>query len=322
MKRREFAVGAAAVAMGGVSLASAQDWPARPIRAVQGFAAGGNADTIARVVGAEMAKSLGQPILVEAIVGAGGTLASGAVARAAPDGYTMLLATGGHAVAAALYEKLPYQTVTSFQPVSTITFFPFLIVTRSDSSFKGLGDVLAAAKMSPGRVAYGTAGIGSTHHLIGELLARTAAVEMMHVPFRGDAASLAALLGNQIPVVIAPPTAVLGQLKAGTMRALAVTGAERWRGMPDVPTVAEQGVPGFDVRSWAGWMLPAGTPMAIAERLSAETHKALEVPAVRAKLEEMGGEARGSTPAEMTAMLTAEVQKWTTVVADAKIPRL
>jgi tripartite-type tricarboxylate transporter receptor subunit TctC len=176
--------------------------------------------------------------------------------------------------------------------------------------------------MSPGRVAYGTAGIGSTHHLIGELLARTAGVEMMHVPFRGDAASLTGLLANQIPVVIAPPTAVLGQLKAGKMRALAVTGPERWRGMPDVPTVAEQGVAGFDVRSWAGWMLPAGTPMPIVERLSAATHQALELPAVRARLEEMGGEARGSTPAEMTAMLTAEVQKWTTVVADAKIPRL
>lgn len=323
MKRREFALGAAAaLAMGGVSRASAQDWPARPIRALQGFAAGGNADTIARVVGGEMAKSLGQSIIVEALVGAGGTLASGAVARAAPDGYTMLLATGGHAVAAALYEKLPYQTVASFQPVSTITFFPFLIVTRADSSFKGLGDVLAAAKMSPGRVAYGTAGIGSTHHLIGELLARTAGVEMMHVPFRGDAASLTGLLANQIPVVIAPPTAVLGQLKAGKMRALAVTGPERWRGMPDVPTVAEQGVAGFDVRSWAGWMLPAGTPMPIVERLSAATHQALELPAVRARLEEMGGEARGSTPAEMTAMLTAEVQKWTAVVADAKIPRL
>jgi tripartite-type tricarboxylate transporter receptor subunit TctC len=323
LKRREFAIGAAAAAALGVTpRAMAQTWPARPIRAIQGFAAGGNADTIARVVGAEMGKGLGQPLIVEALVGAGGTLASGAVARAAPDGYTMLLATGGHVVAGALYEKLPYQTLGSFQPVSTITFFPFLIVTRVDSPYKGLPDVLAAAKAAPGRVAYGTAGIGSTHHLIGELLAKGAGVEMMHVPFRGDAASLTGLLSNEIPVVIAPPTAVLGQLKAGKMRALAVTGPERWRGMPDVPTVAEQGVSGFDVRSWAGWMLPAGAPMAVVERLNAETLKALQVAAVRARLEEMGGEARGSTPAEMAAMIEAELHKWTTVVADAHIPRL
>lgn len=323
MKRREFAKGAAAMmAMGGLSRAFAQDWPARPIRVVQGFAAGGNADTIARVVGTEMGKTLGQPLVVEAVIGAGGTLASSAVARAAPDGYTMLLATGGHAVAGALYQKLPYDTLTSFQPVSTITFFPFLIVTTAQSKYKGLGDVLSAAKMSPGKMAYGTAGIGSTHHLIGELMARMAGVDMMHVPFRGDSASLTALLGNEIPVVIAPPTAVLGQLKAGKMRALAVTGPERWKGMPDVPTVAEQGVSGFDVRSWAGWMVPAGTPMPVVERLNAETHKALQIASVRARLEEMGGEARGSTPSEMGAMVAAEVHKWTSVVADAKIPRM
>lgn len=323
MKRREFAMGAAAaMAMGGLSRALAQDWPARPIRVVQGFAAGGNADTIARVVGTEMGKTLGQPLVVEAVVGAGGTLASSAVARAAPDGYTMLLATGGHAVAGALYQKLPYDTLASFQPVSTITFFPFLLVTTADSKYRTLGEVLGAAKASPGKIAFGTAGIGSTHHLIGELMARMAGVDMLHVPFRGDSASLTALMGNEIPLVIAPPTAVLGQLKAGRMRALAVTGPERWRALPDVPTVAEQGVSGFDVRSWAGWMVPAGTPMPVVERLHAETQKALQIPSVRARLEEMGGEARGSTPAEMSAMVSAEVHKWTTVVADAKIPRL
>jgi tripartite-type tricarboxylate transporter receptor subunit TctC len=323
VKRREFAMGAAAaIAMGGMSRSFAQGWPERPIRVLQGFAAGGNADTIARVVGNEMGKTLGQPLVVEAVVGAGGTLASSAVARAAPDGYTMLLATGGHAVAGALYQKLPYDTLTSFQPVSTITFFPFLIVTTAGSTYKGLGDVLGAAKMSPGKLAYGTAGIGSTHHLIGELLAKMAGVEMLHVPFRGDSASLTALLSNDIPVVIAPATAVLGNLKAGKIRALAVTGPERWRGMPDVPTVAEQGVAGFDVRSWAGWMLPAGTPMPIVERLNADTQKALQIASVRAKLEEMGGEAHGSTPGEMATMLAAEVHKWNSVVADAKIPRL
>ena len=320
MQRRHFTAAALGAAL--LPAARAQDWPARPIKIVQGFAAGGNADTIARLVSNEMGRGLGQTFLVEAVTGAGGTLGSAAVGRAAPDGYTMLLATGGHAVAGALYEKLPYQTVASFQMVSTITFFPFLLITQADSKHRNLRDVLAAAKATPGGVAYGTAGVGSTHHLIGELLAKMAGVSLLHVPFRGDAGSVTALLGGEIPFVVAPPTAVLGQLKAGKLRAIAVTGPQRWPGMPEVPTVAEQGVAGFDVRSWAGFMLPAGTPQPIVERLHAETLKALQVPAVKARLEEMGGEARGSTPQEMATMVGAEVQKWTQVVSDAKIPRL
>lgn len=319
MQRRHFA--AAAIGTVLFPAARAQDWPTRSIKVVQGFAAGGNADTIARLVGAEMSKGLGQPFLVEAVTGAGGTLASAAVGRAAPDGYTMLLATGGHAVAGALYDKLPYQTVDSFQMVSTITFFPFLLVTQADSKYPSLREVLADARTRDGGLAYGTAGVGSTHHLIGELLARMSGANLLHVPFRGDAASLTALLGGEIPFIVVPPTAVLGHLKSGKLRALAVTGAQRWQGMPEVPTVAEQGVNGFDVRSWAGWMLPAGTPQPIVERLHAETQKALQVPAVKARLEEMGGEARGSTPQEMAAMVAAEVQKWSQVVTDAKIAR-
>ena len=319
MQRRHFTAAAIGAAL--LPAARAETWPSRPIRVLQGFPAGGNADAIARLVGTEMGHGLGQPFVVESVTGAGGTLASAVVGRAEPDGYTMLLATGGHAVAGALYNKLPYETVTSFQMVSTITFFPFLVVTQASSKFRNLQDVLAAAKAAPGSVNYGTAGVGSTHHLVGELLASMAGVNMLHVPYRGDARSVPALLGGEVPLIIVPPTAALGHLKAGTMRALAVTGEQRWPGMPEVPTVAEQGVPGFDVRSWAGWMVPAGTPQPIVERLHAETQKALQIPAVKARLEEMGGEARGSTPQEMTAMVSAEVQKWTKVVADAKIER-
>ena len=323
MQRRSFllhaAAGTAALAAPGLR---ASTWPERPIKVLQGFAPGGNADTIARVVGGEMVRGLGQPMVFEAVAGAGGTLASGAAARAAPDGYTLLLATGGHAVAGALYEKLPYQTVASFQMVSTITFFPFLIVTQADSKLRSLGDALQAARAKPDSVAYGSAGVGSTHHLLGELLARMSGAKLLHVPYKGDAGSVTALLAGDLPMVIAPPTAVLGHLKAGKLRALAVTGPQRWPGMPEVPTVAEQGVAGFDVRSWAGWMLPAGTPAAIVERLNAETQKALQVPAVRQRLEEMGGEARGSTPQEMTSMVTAELQRWSQVVSDARIARL
>ncbi len=314
--------GAGALLAGALPSALAQAWPDRPIRAVQGFAAGGNADAIARLVGVEMSKGLGQPIVVEAVTGAGGTLGSAAVARAAPDGHTILLATGGHVVAGALYEKLPYHTINSFQPVSTITFFPFLLVVPAASRYRTLSELLAAARAEPGKIAYGTAGIGSTHHLVGELLAKMAGVQMLHVPFRGDAGSVTSLLGGEIPVVIAPPTAVLGQVRAGRMRVLAVTGPQRWSAMPDVPTVAEQGVAGYDVRSWAGWLAPAGTPMAIVDRLNAETRKAVQDPAVKARLEELGGEARASSPQEMQAMITSELQKWTQVVTESRIPRL
>jgi tripartite-type tricarboxylate transporter receptor subunit TctC len=304
----------------GAVTAQAPTYPDKPIKAVQGFAAGGNADSIARLLGAEMAKSLNQPIVVEAVTGAGGTLGSAAVARAKPDGYTMLLATGGHAVSGALYAKLPYETVKSFDMVSTITYFPFLVVVNSESPLRSLSDLLTAAR-TPEGLAYGTAGIGTTHHLAGELLGKMGELKLLHVPYRGDAASTAALLGKQVPFTIAPATAVEANIRAGKLRALAVTGPSRWLGMPEVATVAEQGVKDYDVRSWAGWMLPAGTPPAIVNRLNQATRQALLSPQVRAQLRTMGGEAQASSPKEMTQLVDQEVKKWTQVVHDAGIPK-
>lgn len=321
MHRRQLLKAAAALTAVGGLPAWAQDYPTRPMKIYQGFAAGGNADTIARLISAEMAKGLGQSFVVEAQAGAGGNIAANTVARAKPDGYTLLLATGGHAVAGALYNNLPYKTVADFEMVSTITFFPFLLVTHANSKYRSLGDVLSAAREAPGRVAYGTAGIGSTHHLVGELLAKMAKVDLLHIPYKGDAASLTALLGEELPFIIAPPTAVLGNIKSGKLRALAATGPQRWPGLPEVPTVAEQGVAGYDVRSWAGLMAPAGTPAAIISRLNAEVLKALQLPAIKTRLQEMGGEARGSTPEEMKAMVASELSRWTQLVADAKIPK-
>ena len=322
MKRRQLvAACAAAAAVGWTPWAFAQAYPERPIKIYQGFAPGGNADAIARAVGLEMGKTLGQPIVVEAQSGAGGTIAAATVARARPDGYTLLLATGGHAVAGALYNTLPYKSVADFEMISTLTYFPFLIVVNANSKVQGLAEVLAAARAAPGTVAYGTAGVGSTHHLAGELLAKMAGAPMLHVPYRGDAAALTALLGGDIPFIVAPPTAVMSNILAGKLRAIATTGPQRWPGLPNVPTVAEQGVPGYDVRSWAGLMAPVGTPRPVIDRLNTETVKALGTPAVRQRLEDMGGEARGSTPEEMKAMVGNELQKWTQVVAEAKIPK-
>ena len=299
----------------------AQTYPERPVKVLQGFAPGGNADAIARAVSGEMGKGLAQSFVVEAQSGAGGTIAATAVSKAKPDGYTLLLATGGHAVAGALYNNLAYRTVQDFDMVSTITYFPFLVVVSADSKMNSLSAVLANAKANPDVVSYGTAGIGSTHHLAGELLASMSKTQLLHVPYRGDSASLTALLAGDIPMIIAPPTAVLANIKAGKLRAIATTGPQRWPGLPEVPTVAEQGVAGYDVRSWAGLMAPAGTPRPVIDRLNTELQKALQVPAVKTRLEEMGGEVRGSTPEEMRTMVANQTQKWIQVVSDAKIPK-
>lgn len=309
----------AALALPGVALAQA--YPDRPIKIMQGFAPGGNADNIARTVGMEMSKGLGQSIVVEAQAGAGGTIAATTVAKARPDGYTLLLATGGHAVAGALFNNLAYRTVQDFEMVSTITYFPFLVVVPANSKYPNLTALLAAARANPTELSYGTAGIGSTHHLAGELLASMSKTKLLHVPFRGDSASLTALLGGEIPMIIAPPTAVLANIKAGKLKAIATTGPQRWQGLPDVPTAAEQGVAGYDVQSWAGLMAPVGTPRPVVDRLNAELQKALLVPAVKARLEEMGGEVRGSTSDEMRTMVANQTQKWIQVVNEAKIPK-
>ncbi|MCK9511347.1 MAG: tripartite tricarboxylate transporter substrate binding protein [Pigmentiphaga sp.] len=299
----------------------AQTYPDKPIKITQGFAAGGNADTIARLVGSEMSKTLGQPVIVEAHTGAGGTIASGAVARAQPDGYNLLLATGGHAVAGAIYKNPGYRAADDYQMISTITYFPFLIAVREDSPYRTLSELLEVARKDPGAISYGTAGIGTTHHLAVELLAKMAKVDMLHVPYRGDAASVTALLGGEIPFIIAPPTAVMPNIQGGKLRALAATGPQRWSAMPELPTVAEQGVPGYGVTSWAGLMAPAGTPRPVIDTLNAAVLKALEVPAVRERLVAMGGEVEGSTPEDMAAMVAGELKKWTAVVHDSNIPQ-
>ena len=298
-----------------------QTYPDHPIKILQGFAPGGNADNIARSIGLEISKSFSQSVVVEAQTGAGGTIASAAVARAKPDGYTLLLATGGHAVAGALYNSLPYKTVADYEMISTLTYFPFLIVTSAESKFKNFADLLDAARTTPNGLTYGSAGIGSTHHLAGELLAKMGRMNLVHIPYRGDAASITALLANDVNFIIAPPTAVIANIKAGKLRALATTGPQRWPGLPELATVADQGVGGYDVRSWAGLMAPVGTPKPVIDKLNFETNKALLVPSVKSRLEEMGGEARGSTPDEMRQMVSSELQRWTQVINDAKIPR-
>lgn len=300
----------------------AQTYPNRPIRILHGFAAGGNADSIARLVATDLATGLGQPVIVEAKAGAGGTIAATTVAASKPDGYSLLLATGGHAIAGVLYDKLPYDTAQSFQPISALTSFPFLVVVNAASPYTQLSDLLTAATAKPRTLTFGTAGVGTGQHMTGELLANRASVSLVHVPYRGESASVSALLGSEVDFIVVAPTAALQHVKAGKLRALATSGATRWSGLPDVKTVAEQGVAQFEVRSWTALLAPAGTPQAIVDRLTKQVNTALQDPTLRNKLAEItGGEVHASSGKEVQTTIESDLKRWAQLVKAANIQK-
>ena len=307
-----------AVAGFAAALSHAAEFPSRPLRLVVPYPAGGNGDVVARIVTVEMTKGLAHHIVVETRPGAGGTIGADAVAKASADGYTLLLMTGGHAVAEASYPSLPYRTPDSFAMLSTVTLFPFVLVVRADGH-PSLPALVEAAKRAPGMVKFGAAGPGATQHLTGELMAAMAGVKFLYVPYKGDAPAVTALLGAEVNLIIAPTAPVLPHVQAGRMRLLATTGAARWKGMPELPTVAESGVPGFDVSSWVGLATTAGAPAAAVRRLHAEIQRAIRVPEVASRLEQIGGEARGSSPEAMRARVAEEVQRWRRVMKEAGI---
>ncbi len=311
-----------ALSISALPSAFAQTYPDRPVRIVHGFAAGGNADAVARLVATALQQQLGQPFIVEPKSGAGGTLAGDAIAKAKPDGYNLLLATGGHAIAVAMHDRLPYDTDKAFQPISSLTSFSFLIAVQNTSPHRTLQDLLAAARAKPGALTYGSAGIGTGQHMTGGMLSHKAGIATTHVPYRGDAASVTALLGGEVDFVVAPPTAVVQHIRAGKLRALAISGNSRWSGLPEVPTVAEQGLRDFDVRSWTALLAPAGTPAPVVERLNAAVRAVLADAGNRQKLEEItGGEVRASTPKELGTQIHTEAQRWVELVKDARIAK-
>jgi tripartite-type tricarboxylate transporter receptor subunit TctC len=303
-------------------LAVAQDFPSRPITLIHGFAAGGTADAISRILAQPMGEILKQPIVVEQRPGAGGNNASRAVASAAPDGYTIGLPTGGHAVSAGLYKSLPFHPVDSFEMVSTVVYYAFAIAAKPDFPANDMKGLIAYAKANPGKLDYGSAGVGSTHHLTGELLASVAGIQWNHVPYRGEAAAFTGLLSGDLPIIIATAVTVAPQLKAGKLKALAVSSPARFRDMPTVPTVAEAALPGFDVRTWAGIFAPKGTPAPVVAKLNSAIQQSLARPDVKARLEEVvGGDVQGSTPEAMKKMVASEVARWTDVIKKANIPQ-
>ena len=303
--------------------AHADNYPTRPIRLLHGFAAGGAADTLSRIIADGLSKRLGQPVVVEAKPGAGGNIAADAVAKSEPDGYTIGLVTGAHAISAATYRQLNYQPVESFDMISTVVYYALVVAVRSDSPAKTLGELIAIAKEKPGALSFGSVGFGSTHHLAGELLNSMAGIDIVHVPYRGDAQTVTALLGGEVPVIIGTPVLIASQIQSGAMRGLAVTAPSRIALLPNVPTIDEAGVKGYDVRTWAGLLAPKGTPAAIINALNAATLDALKDPEVKQRLETAtGGEVRGSSPEEMKKLIETEIGKWKGVVERAKLPRI
>ena len=270
-----------------------------------------------------LSKQLGQAIIVEAKPGAGGNIGSEAVAKAEPDGYTLGLVTGGHAISGALYNDLRFQPVDSFEMISTIVYYALVVAVRSDYPAKTLGELIAIAKAKPGALSFGSVGFGSTHHLAGELLKTSAGIDMVHVPYRGDSQAITALLGGDVPLIVGTSVLVAPQIQSGAVRGLAVTSPTRSALLPEVPSAAEAGLKDFDVRTWAGLLAPKGTPAQIVAQLNSATQKSLADPAIKAKLEAaVGGEVRGSTPAEMRNLVSSEIVKWRALIETAKIPKV
>jgi tripartite-type tricarboxylate transporter receptor subunit TctC len=313
----------AAAAWFGASAASAQPYPNRVIRIIHGFAPGGAADTLSRIMAEGLSKQLGQNVIVEAKPGAGGNIGSETVAKAEPDGYTLGLVTGGHAISGALYNDLRFQPVDSFEMVSTIVYYALVVAVRSDYPAKTLGELIAIAKAKPGTLSFGSVGFGSTHHLAGELLKKSAGIDMVHVPYRGDSQAIAALLSGDVPVIVGTTVLVAPQIESGAVRGLAVTSPARSALLPNVPTAAEAGLKDFDVRTWAGLLAPKGTPPEIVAQLNKAVQASLADPAIKSKLEAaVGGEARGSTPTEMHDLVTSEIARWRALIEAAKIPKI
>jgi tripartite-type tricarboxylate transporter receptor subunit TctC len=306
----------------GLFAAAAQDYPSRPVKIIVPFPPGGGVDTVARLVGQEMAKSLGQPFVVENRPGAAGTIGAGAAARSDADGYTLVMLPGGHPLYGATYKSLPFDTVNSFDWISTIVTLQFLVAVPADSKYKTMADIIVAAKMAPEQVTFASAGASSTHHLTAEMIAARTGVKFVHIPYQGDAGAVNALLTKQVQFTMATPTLMVGNVEAGKARVLAVTGNTRWPGMPNVPTVEEElGIKDFDVRTWFGLAGPAGIPRPIVEKLNAELRKALMAPEVRDRLEKIGGEVRPSTPAEFRDRVARELAMWVKIVDEAKLPK-
>ena len=298
--------------------ASAEDaYPSKPVRIIVSFAAGGPTDIVARVMGAKMAELLGQQFVVENRTGAGGNIGADAVAKSAPDGYTLLMATvSTHAINPGLYSKMPYDPIRDFAPVAQVGVTPTMLAVHPSLPATDVKSLIALVKSNPGKFTFGSSGVGSILHLCGEQFkALAGGLNMLHVPYRGSAPMMSDLIGGQISMAFDATPSALPQVQAGTIRALGAGMAERMRAMPDLPTLQEQGMKGFECYTWNAILAPAGTPQPIVERLSGAINKAMDDPAVFKRLEEAGVDPTpGRTPKQTAEFIKAELAKWAPII--------
>jgi tripartite-type tricarboxylate transporter receptor subunit TctC len=320
--RRRFTGVAAACAIDCVLTARparAQAWPSRHIRLIVPFAAGGATDVIARVIANRLFEVWGQQVVIENRGGGGANIGALAAAQADPDGYTFYITSFGHAVNRFLYPSLAYDPVADFAPVTLICMQPNIMAGPNSSPAKSVTEFIAYAKANRGKVSYGSGGNGTSVHLCAELFKRMAGIEMTHVPYRGSAPALQDVIAGRLDVIFDNITNCLPQVKGGNVRALAVTTGQRVSAVPDLPTIAEAGVPDFDVSSWFGFFVPAKTPPAIVKKMNEDTVAALAHPPVKARLEQLGAALVGSTPQELARHLKSEMDKWAPVIREAGI---
>ena len=300
--------------------ATAQSYPTRPIRLVVPFAPGGGTDISGRIVAEGLTPVLGKPVIVDNRPGAGSLVGTEIVAKAAPDGYTLLLVNISMAFNPALYRKLPYDTLRDFVPISLVADQPNILVTHPSLPARSFSEFVALARSQPGKLTYGSGGIGSGTHLATELLIMTLKIELVHVPYKGVGPVLTALLGNELSASLSTFASALPHVKSGRLRAFGVTSAKRASTLPEVPTIAEAGVPGYEYSTWYGLLAPAGTPRAIVEKLNQATVGVLNSPKTREQYVSQGLTPTPSTAAQFSAYLRSETEKWTKVVRAANIP--
>ena len=301
--------------------ALAQSYPTKPVRIVLPFGPGGVADITTRTIAPKMSEGLGQQVLVENMPGAGGIRAAETVARAEPDGHTLLLLTNGNAVSQALFKSLPYDPVNDFAMISTVGYFSMVIVSGANSKYKTLQDVIAAAKQNPGKLNIGTISPGGTQHLAGELFRSSAGMDALVVPHKTTGEVVIGVRNGNLDVGVDFIAPLISGIKAGDLRALAVTAGKRQPQLPDVPTAQEAGVRGYDVASWNALAAPAKTPAAVIRRVHDELAKALAAPEVQKRFAELGVEPRPSTPEHLKEFFVSESQRWAKVVEAARIPK-
>jgi tripartite-type tricarboxylate transporter receptor subunit TctC len=319
-RRMSLALGFGLLAAATGTAASAQSFPDRSITMIVPFAAGGSTDVVARIVAQKMSEDLGQQVIVQNVAGAGGNLGADNVARAAPDGYTILMGTvATHALNPLILKSTPYDAEKDFAPISLLVVVPNVLVVNPELPAKNAQELIALLKADPDKYSYASSGNGTPLHLSGELFKSMAGVDMQHIPYKGAGPALNDVIGNQVPIMFDNLPSSSSHIKAGTLRALAVTTAERASSFPDIPTIAESGIPGYETYTWNALFAPANTPADVITRLNASAKKALTDPAVAERMKEFSATIVGSTPEELGAHVKAELAKWKPVVDGAHI---